>query len=387
MTTNGRPSSPSLTFPYDVLTCIVEKCSRYTLLELCLVNQAFYSVAVARLYRDPFGLIADELSDSFTRLKLYRLFSTNTHLASYVKRFISSKRSHLSDRISDEWMVPPSLRNLTTVEWRDGASIIAVSLFTNRCPSRDITSVWLAPGIIGQLPPSFWPWVESQMNIREIGLHWNCDPSTIPPTLTFPKLESVGATPRVAKILVPNRSIRAFDGIGSIGNATSPIWSLEDLKYILPHLGIGLKSIGGIKVSRRNVTSFLRLVRKWCPFVETIHFLIDSKELGILYAPGVINSEDLVSALRGFKCLRNLYLTVDYKSTPDSVREMIKEIANDCPTLSFVKWTSTVMPGDRIYTNYAFAEFRYELVEGLWSRVELPLDDGYPIAYRGPASW
>ncbi|KAG9006298.1 hypothetical protein FRB93_008787 [Tulasnella sp. JGI-2019a] len=390
MTTNGRPSSPSLTLPYDVLTCIVEKCSRYTPLDLCLANKAFYSVAVARLYRDSFGLIIDELSDSFMRLvpwyRLYRLLSTNTRLASHVKRFISSRCSHLSGRISDEWMILSNLHNLKTVEWHDGVSITAVSLFTDECPSVDITSVWLAPDITGQLQPSFWPWLESQRNMREIELDWSCDPSSIP-TLTLPKLEALGATPEVAKILVPNRSIRAFDGIGNIRDTASPTWSLEDLEHVLPHLGTGLQSIGGVKVMRQHVGSFLRLVRKWCPFTKTLHFLIDFEDFSISNAPGVIDPEDLVSALRGFKCLRNLYLTVDYELTEGSVREMIKEIAKDCPTLSFVKWTSTVRPCDDQHRNYAFKEFRCELIDRLWSCVELLSNDEYPVAYRGPESW
>ncbi|KAG9037966.1 hypothetical protein FRB95_003359 [Tulasnella sp. JGI-2019a] len=238
--------------------------------------------------------------------------------------------------------------------------------------------------ITGQLQPSFWPWLESQRNMREIELHWSCDPYSIP-TLTLPKLEALGATPEVAKILVPNRSIRAFDGIGNIRDTASPTWSLEDLEHVLPHLGTGLQSIGGVKVMRQHVGSFLRLVRKWCPFTKTLHFLIDFEDFSISNAPGVIDPEDLVSALRGFKCLRNLYLTVDYELTEGSVREMIKEIAKDCPTLSFVKWTSTV--SDDLHRNYAFKEFRCELIDGLWSRVEPLSDDEYPVAYRGPESW
>ncbi|KAG9037965.1 hypothetical protein FRB95_003358 [Tulasnella sp. JGI-2019a] len=227
------------------------------------------------------------------------------------------------------------------------------------------------------LPQAFWTWLENQKNLRELKLPGSCNPSIIPLD-TIPKLEALGASPNVARILVPNRSIRAFDGIGYFYDTTSPTWSLEDLEYVLSHLGPGLQSIGRVKVSRQNVASFLRLIRKWCPFTKTIYCLIECQDISVPDAPGAINLEDLVSALHGFQCLRNFYLTVDYKSTEEAVREMIEEIAKDCPMLSFVKWTSTISSYDAGYPNEAYV-FAYELVGGLWSCVERPRDGKYPI--------
>ncbi|KAG9037963.1 hypothetical protein FRB95_003356 [Tulasnella sp. JGI-2019a] len=360
----------SLALSYDVFIYIVDSCSRHALLNLCLVNEYFYSIAVIRLYQDPFGLMAYEISDVVRWTKLFRILEARPHLATCVRRYIMSSLPQRSDKPSGDRMVLPNLYNLTAVEWHRGLTVNAVHLFINDCPSRNIRSVLLSPDMPDQLPQSFWAWLESQKNLKELKLPWSCDPSIIP-LHTIPKLEALGASPNVARMLVPNRSVRISDGIAT-RDIDSPIWSLEDLESVLPHLGAGLQSIEGVKVMDQNSAAYLRLVRSWCLFVKFIHFLIDCPSSGFADAPGVVNLEDLVSALRGFNCLRTLHLTVDKESTEESVKETIEQISKDCPALSVVKWTTTARPDSSVYRVYKFMVFKFELVGGLWSCVAAP---------------
>ncbi|KAG9005561.1 hypothetical protein FRB94_001420 [Tulasnella sp. JGI-2019a] len=395
MATSEHPSS-SLILSYDVWTFIVEKCSRNTLLEVCLVNKVLYNIAVAQLYRDPFGLIIDELSEAgLTRhvpwYNLYRVLEKHPRLATHVRRFISSSKSHAWRTVSEEWMVLPCLHNLRTVEWHDGVHMDAVRLFIDNCPSRGVKSVLLPARMSGQLLPSFWTWLESQRNLKELKLPWGSNPSLIP-TVELPKLEALGASPEIAKILLPDRSIRAFDGIGS--TQSTNIWSLEDLESVLPLLGAALQSIGGVKVLRRNVAAFLRSVNKWCPFVEAVRVLIDSQGVPALpsfhdlVSPLAEISDapkrktdlgDLIPALSGFNCLHSLYLDADQPSTEESAKTMIEKIAKDCATLSFVEWTPIIRHDGTVHPKYVFTIFRNQLVDGLSSCLVVSGNDEYPI--------
>ncbi|KAG8996070.1 hypothetical protein FRB93_000921 [Tulasnella sp. JGI-2019a] len=259
----NQVTSPSQAFglPYDVLELISEKCTRYALLDLCLVNTTLHTIAIKQLYRDPFGLLRGEIRDNGLErwFKLCRVLSKNVSLAGQVRSFSHLPWYHGRIGVEAEERVLPSLKDLTVVEWRSGALQDSVTRFIKHCPSRSIRSIRLPKHLTGRLEQSFWTWLEIQTELKELTLPWNCDP--LPRNLSpfaFPHLEKLEAGPEVTRVLLPTlRSIRSFCSLSASG---APLGSLEDFEQVIRQFGEGLDSIRGLKVVNRDVAPLFRLL-------------------------------------------------------------------------------------------------------------------------------
>ncbi|KAG8992103.1 hypothetical protein FRB94_012011 [Tulasnella sp. JGI-2019a] len=161
------------------------------------------------------------------------------------------------------------------------------------------------------------------------------------------------------------KSIRLFHGLSDFAICQTPLWNLEVLEQMILQFGEGLESIRGLKVLGRDVTSLLRLLHTWCPFVKTIHSNIDPTG-GVSAGTLGTNSDSVVAALRGFLHLEKLFLTVDYSAEEEATIATITQIAQNCPKLCFVEWRSA--------TRLHFDDSRFDhtvlkcgLKDGSWS--------------------
>ncbi|KAG8992104.1 hypothetical protein FRB94_012012 [Tulasnella sp. JGI-2019a] len=363
------PPPRAFGLPCDVLALISDRCSRQSLLSLCLVNKVLHTIATTRLYRDPVRLIHDQFRNSGKERwpKLCRVLLENAGLADRVRSFSNPPWSD-KKRPDVGRQVPSRLKNLTAVEWQNTALRSSIDHFIETCPSSSIRSIRLPNYVMGVLEQPFWTWLEKQTKVKELALPWNCKPISLNLSLlASSKLEKLAASPEVTMMLLPVlKSIRSFCGLSISDYSKAPVWGIEVLGQVLQQFGEGLKSIRGVKVQGQDIIHLLRLLHTWCPFVKTVHFNIDPRSVGSDSAS--TNCDSVVAALCGFLYLEELSLSVNCGARDKKKEIAITGIVQGCPKLRLFEWRSITWSTDDARAVSQIA-LKRSLLDGSWSRL------------------
>lgn len=127
------------TLPNEILALISRNCSRFTLINCCLVNKTLYAISAPYLYHDPFTLHLVDLGypdcaiplwqrlESYRIRELCRTVAENSHLAHLVRAF---RTVFWTDHVlsqADTMLVLAHLTNIVTVDLDAGSFRLSTS--------------------------------------------------------------------------------------------------------------------------------------------------------------------------------------------------------------------------------------------------------------------